>query len=592
MNDTTPDPLDEILAEYLAAVDAGATPDRAAILARHPEPRRRLAAILRQPGPHGGPRRAPAARADRDGDGGDSRGRCVHIRWPDQRRRFPDPGRSARWRRAGAAATRSATSAITSCWTSWAGAGMGVVFKARQVSLNRLVALKIIRSADLASEDELRRFQNEAEAVAQLDHPQIVPIIEVGECGRRKYFSMKLIVGARPRRREGPLPRRSPRGGAPRLGGGEGRASRAPAGHPPPRPEALEHPHRRRPASPTSPTSGWRRRSRPTAAITRSGAIMGTPAYMAPEQASGKRGLVTTASDVYGLGAVLYDLLTGRPPFRGDSVIDTLKLVVEQEPDPDPAAECQGRSRPGDDLPEMPGEGPRSGATPRPTRWPTTSIAGSPASRSPRVPTSMPERVWKWARRHPAVSALAASLALALVVGLVGITILYLRAEKRPQAGRRPGRGRGDGEERGRIVEGPRLKARWRGRRGAPGPGRVQPLRQPDQARPSILGDAATSSRPSASSMPAPSRCGTGNGATSSGSATPNCSPCPATALQRKFTPSLAFSDDGRRMAALANPGDMQRRAGGRLGSRDEEADRRDSQPRNHAPAHVHVRRP
>ncbi len=210
---------------------------------------------------------------------------------------------------------------------------MGVVYKARQISLDRFVALKLIRSGMLAGDDELRRFQNEAEALALLDHPGIVPVYEVGEHDGQRYFSMKLVPGGNLTDRLAAY-RDDPRAAATIL------AEAA---------EAVHHAHMRgilhRDLKPANilvdehgrayvTDFGLAKRVEADAEMTASGAILGTPAYMAPEQALGKRGAITTATDVYGLGSVLYALLTGRAPFVGDSVVDTLTKVKEQPPEP------------------------------------------------------------------------------------------------------------------------------------------------------------------------------------------------------------------------------------------------------------------
>ncbi len=211
--------------------------------------------------------------------------------------------------------------------------GMGIVYKARQVTLNRPVALKMIRNAEFASEDQVRRFQNEAEAVATLDHPGIVPIYEVGTYEDQRYFSMKLVEGQGLDKKLEELAK-DPRAAARIV------AEVA---------DAVNHAHQRgilhrdlKPANilvdglgHTHVTDfGLAKRIEDDAGLTVSGAIMGTPSYMAPEQAAGQSSLVTTASDVYGLGAILYAVLTGRAPFASDSVMNTLDQVRNSPPQP------------------------------------------------------------------------------------------------------------------------------------------------------------------------------------------------------------------------------------------------------------------
>jgi WD40 repeat protein len=209
--------------------------------------------------------------------------------------------------------------------------GMGVVYRARQVSLNRVVALKMILSGHLASPAAVQRFLVEAQAAAKLDHPNIVPIHEVGSIDGLHYFSMKLIEGEGLSRWIGRLLDNCRL--AARLLAASARA--------------VHHAHQRgilhRDLKPGNILVDARGEPHVTdfglakhvqdddSNLTQSGSVMGTPAYMAPEQAAGGRDL-TVAADVYGLGAILYELLSGRPPFRAETALATMKLVLEREP--------------------------------------------------------------------------------------------------------------------------------------------------------------------------------------------------------------------------------------------------------------------
>jgi WD40 repeat protein len=302
--------------------------------------------------------------------------------------------------------------------------GMGVVYQARQLSLNRPVALKMLRADVLATDDELRRFQNEAEAVAFLDHPHIVPILEVGEHERRRYFTMKLIVG------QSLDQRLADYAGDPKA------AARLVATVA----EAVHHAHQRgllhrdlKPANilvddrgaPHVSDFGLAKRIEGDSELTASGAILGTPSYMAPEQASGRRGAVTTASDVYGLGAVLYALLTGRAPFRCDSVAETLEQVRERPPQPpsrlNPEVDQDLETITLKCLQKEPNQ--RYGSA-----WELAEDLrlfrdGQPIRARP---VSRAEALWRWCRRNPAMAMATAAAMAALVAALV-VSTLFAR---------------------------------------------------------------------------------------------------------------------------------------------------------------------
>ncbi len=211
--------------------------------------------------------------------------------------------------------------------------GMGVVYRARQRGLNRVVALKMILAGRLAHAEDLQRFLTEAEAAARLQHPNIVAVHEVGQVDGQYFFSMDFIDGPSlsERLKNGPVSGRAAARYVRTIARAVHHAHRQGILHRDLKPgnillDAADEPH--------VTDFGLAKKLGADTGQTRTGAIMGTPSYMAPEQAAGRIRELGPACDIYSLGAVLYELLTGRPPFRSETPLDTVMQVLDHEPVP------------------------------------------------------------------------------------------------------------------------------------------------------------------------------------------------------------------------------------------------------------------
>jgi tRNA A-37 threonylcarbamoyl transferase component Bud32 len=303
--------------------------------------------------------------------------------------------------------------------------GMGVVYKARQLSLNRIVALKMILRGTFAAEKDVARFRAEAESAANLDHPHIVPIYEVGEHEDQQYFSMKFV--------EGTSLAKHPRGAARAEVVGLVDVARA-----------VHHAHQRgvlhrdlKPSNVLVDSRGTRyvtdfglakRLADANSSFTETGQVLGTPKYMAPEQAAGRKDL-TVAADVYSLGVILYERLTGQTPFTGDNVLTLLRQARESEP-PRPSTIRPGLDRDLETvvlkcLEKEPGR-----------RYPSAEALADDLSRWLRGepiqarPVGQAERLALWCRRNPVVSSLTSAVAASLLIGIVASTFFAFKERR------------------------------------------------------------------------------------------------------------------------------------------------------------------
>lgn len=306
--------------------------------------------------------------------------------------------------------------------------GMGVVYKARQERLDRYVALKMIRAGAGALPEDLLRFEAEAKAVAAIEHANIVKIFGIGEQDGRPYFSLEFLAGGSLAKQIGGKPQ--PVDEAARIVEVLARAI------------AVAHQHGvihrdLKPANVLVAADGTLKitdfglvkRLEGDSGQTRSGSILGTPSYMAPEQAWGENQQVGPASDQYSLGAILYELLTGRPPFQGTSVLDTLDMVRNKEP----VAPSQLQPRTPRDLETI---CLKCLEKDNARRYPDVLALAEDLHRF-RVgepilarPVSSTERLWRWCLRNQRVASLSAAVVLLVVIVMAGSVIYAVKLGK------------------------------------------------------------------------------------------------------------------------------------------------------------------
>jgi serine/threonine-protein kinase len=422
------DPLDQIIADYLSAEEAGTALDRDELLREHPEHAADLALFFAD---HDGMRQVRGGLPQDAVAGPNST--------PDSARSLPDAKSPRRDTDREQVTIEFRPSGVPSpveqlrlfgdfeLLEEIARGGMGIVYRARQRSLNRIVALKMILAGQLASAEDVQRFRKEAEAAANLEHSNIVPIYEVGERSGHHYYAMAYIDGhsLATRLEDGPVPPREAARCVKVLAGAIAYAHRRGVIHRDLKPSNVLLD---RSGEPKIMDFGLAKLIDSGDALTVTGQIVGTPSYMAPEQASGNIREVREQADIYSLGAVLYAMLTGEPPFRGENRVETLLQVLHQDPRParainpriprdldticmkclekDPSHRYASAAELSADLGRF--------------------LIGEPVHARP---VSIRRRVKRWARREPGVAATWCAVSFFYIYHLVCYRVLRLPGE-------------------------------------------------------------------------------------------------------------------------------------------------------------------